>query len=136
MWVEANSGSGGGGGGGETETTLWTNPSPNAYFPQQTVTLSDDYTNYDKIAIYYRVSATDSAESRVIYASNDITDDWFGSSREPFFGGLCVMTSSIYFRYFAKGSDPNKFTFYVSYKAGSVSSSTDYCIPTKITGIN
>ena len=32
-------------------TTLWTNPSPSATFAAQSITLSDDMSNYDEIEI-------------------------------------------------------------------------------------
>lgn len=44
----------GGGSGGMTQTTLWTNPSPGNDFAGQTITLSQNMTDFDYIGIYYR----------------------------------------------------------------------------------
>ena len=59
-----------GGGGSMTETTLWTNSSPSASFAAQTITLSDNISNYDYIRIKYRYNNTTPTDS---YAMTDVT---------------------------------------------------------------
>lgn len=55
---------GGGGGQKYTETSLWTNSSPSSNFAAQTITLSDNMTNYKYLKVTY-INATGSSVSNV-----------------------------------------------------------------------
>lgn len=46
-----------GGGGGNAPTVLWTNTAPSTTFGAQTVTLSDDVSNYDFIGVICAVGS-------------------------------------------------------------------------------
>ena len=76
------------GGGGSAETTLWTNSNPDTAFgANQTITLSDNISNYDYIKIYYRSSTTSSNYTSVIIP----TDAFYSKATEnPVFsiGGI------------------------------------------------
>ena len=62
---------GGGGGATQTETVLWTNPSPTSDFGQTTVTLSDSISNYNYIAVKWKVSTSLSTTSTTIVLVDD-----------------------------------------------------------------
>jgi hypothetical protein len=126
--------------GGETETTLWTNPSPTSSFSGQEVTLSDNYTNYKKIAFYFKYGTSSSyAESVEIYDTEKQIPLWY--NMDDYTGrmsGAMAATSSgtIYSRLIWKNDSNNKFYIRYCYREGSSSMSNGQCIPTKITGIN
>lgn len=145
MWVEANSGSGGGG-GTETETTLWENPSPTSSFSSTTVTLSDVFTNYKKIAFYYKAEIGSTDESRVIYEKAEMLK-WLPKSPSAasvaYGGGLSAFyysgSSQAYIRSiwrYSDDSNENKLRFSATGRIGNSSTYNSYCIPTKVTGIN
>ena len=134
MWVEANSGSGGGG-GGETETTLWTNPRPTNSFNGTIVELSDSYTNYKKIGFYYKDSYSSNNETVTFYNKEEI-DKWYDVGTY-FVGAIAAIGSgSFYARYIRAYTVGTQFQFSSAYKLGATTVSTNYWIPTKITGIN
>lgn len=53
------------------ETELWQNSAPTASFSAQSVTLSDDITNYDYIRVYWRYSTSDTTESSELMSVSD-----------------------------------------------------------------
>ena len=57
-----------------TETTLWTNSAPTASFANQNITLSDNISNYDYIAIEVRFSASYDNRTTYIYKSSELTN--------------------------------------------------------------
>lgn len=136
MWVEANSGSGGGG-GGETETTLWTNPSPTSSFSSQTITLSDNYTNYKKIAFYFNVTTGTQEGCKIEYMKENVDAMDTRISGNRLAGGLCAFSTYLYFRGFSSDSlNLNQISLFNTYRTASTGSQNSYCIPTKVTGIN
>ena len=70
-----------GGGPAESETTLWSNPDTTVDFTDQTVTLSDDYTNYSRIKIVTQLSKSNTDSMSVIYETSEIVT---GSSWSTF----------------------------------------------------
>ena len=59
------------GGGGNTpastETVLWTNNSPTSTFANQTVTLSDNISDYDYLCFEYRSTTGSSAKTSKVF---------------------------------------------------------------------
>lgn len=132
----------GGGGGGQTETTLWTNSAPTSNFNTQDVPLSDDYTNYKSIRIYYRYSTTDSTETYIEY-DKSIIDGWVtkGTTPPAFapLGSIAFMYGGNQFvRPIRRGANgaTNTFYVYIAYRMNTSGNTQSYGIPTKITGIN
>lgn len=75
----------GGGGGSMTETTLWTNPNPTSGFASQNITLSDNISNYDYIAINIRIG--NAAEYWTdIFPASEMTGYTSGSNTRPLLG--------------------------------------------------
>ena len=135
MWVEANSGSGGGG-GGETETTLWENTAESyASFSSTTVTLSDNYDNYEKLRIYYRWQGNSaSTETSITLPTANFKYDV--SQAVVFIGGY--YSGSFYARSIRSESRSykNKLSIGNAYKLNSTATSNGMGVPIKITGIN
>lgn len=120
-------------GGTLKETTLWTNSAPTSAFAGQTVTLSEEITNYDFIRIYFYVSRSITNEYSTLMSISDflvIT----GGANEP----RCMMGNSTpsynYFRMARKDTADNKIYFTTAYNNAN-STSNDQLIPTKICGV-
>ena len=138
MWKKA-SGGGGGGGGTETETTLWTNPSPASSFTATTITLSDNYTNYKKIAFYFKFGSNTSDEAVEIYDTEKQIPLWYNMDNHTGrMSGVMAATDSgtTYYRLIWKTNSNNKFRIRYCYGEASSSTENSPCIPTTITGIN
>ena len=130
----------------ETETDLWTNADPSAAFDVQDITLSQAYTNFNKLRFYFVYRNTLlTPETWVEYDVSDIVDNWRSGSgaagtnilkKEGSFS--LVVNSQNYFRFFTKDADnpTTKFHFWRAYRLSDAASSTAYLIPTKITGVN
>lgn len=70
-------------GGGElSETALWTNSSPSATYPSQTITLSQSYTTFDKLRIYYRI-ATNAEDIYSIDVEKTVWDNVVTGNNKP-----------------------------------------------------
>ena len=126
--------------GNEIEKTLWTNPNPTAAFSAQNVTLSDNYTNYKALRIYYRYSGSDSTEMSVIYKKEDINNWYDGTSSSGIspVGGLTYRyNTNTYTRIVRRTGPAVKNELYIThaYALGTSGTGTSYGIPTKITGI-
>lgn len=136
MWVEANSG--GGGGGTETETTLWTNQSPSSSFSGGTLSLSDNWTNYSKIAFYYKSQTSSSDSNAAIYRTSDMANWSTSYSVSGCSGSLLGNASNrAYARTIFKTANANEIKIdSKAYALGNSAQNADYCVPTKITGIN
>lgn len=116
--------------GGSTETVLWTNGSPTSQFAAQTITLSDDYSNYDYIEVYFRLSTSDDTEYRDIIPK--VTLDKSNSSNTFAIGNAYSNSTR------ARGSYVNGASMYftAAYPLTSTSTTNSYVIPTKIVGIS
>ena len=77
------------GGGKMSETVLWTNPSPTSTFAGQTVTLSDNISNYKYIAIEVRWNNSTATSIKYIYDTAELPNCVGGKTSEypiPYFG--------------------------------------------------
>ena len=125
---------------GSSETTLWTNSSPTSNFNSQSVSLSDDYTNYKKIRFYYRVSTSDDTETYIEY-DKAVIDTWLvqGSTASGYknVGTITFQNGSYtYTRPIRRGSSgDNSFYIYVAYRLNTQANLQTHGIPTKITGL-
>lgn len=77
----------GGSSSGGAETLLWTNPSPTSSQAMSTITLSDNYTNYDLIKVEIRRTTGDPDIKVSTYIStNDFASvGYVGQDRKVFF---------------------------------------------------
>lgn len=125
---------------GETETTLWENPSPTSAFYGGALSLSGNWTNYSKIVFYYKSRINSSDSNAAIYRTSDITNwssNYYASgctgsimAAYDTYGWLRAILANGYL-----GTD----SFYIemfAYSMTSTDTSSNYCILTKITGIN
>lgn len=77
----------GGSSSGGAETLLWTNPSPTASQARTTITLSDNYTNYDLIKVEIRrTTATPDNKVSTYISTNDFANvGYVGQTGKVFF---------------------------------------------------
>ena len=128
-----------------SETVLWTNPDTTANFDAQDVTLSQDYTNFKRIRIYFVPRTTvQTPVMSVDYSVSDIVANWqignssVGSNEYKQRGTLTLMQgSNAYNRYILRGTDGSQTKIYIirAYRHSDASSSSGIAIPTKITGL-
>lgn len=126
----------------DVETVLWTNNSPTSTFSSQTITLSDDISNYSYIRIEGRFSDSDSQ-----YLEVTSTPEYLFTCNTSFSTlacGCCLGGSSGTGASGARveralkviSSSPNEMVFGTAYALGTGnSSSTNKAIPTRIVGI-
>lgn len=123
------------GGGGVTETVLWSNNAPTTAVGQQTVTLSDAFTNYDEIRFYVRKSKTDDSY-KDLYASCPTSFSTSYSTLLFSSLGPIEADSNSYSRHLILDtSSPTSVTISTAYKMNASGSNNDYVIPLKITGV-
>lgn len=124
-------------GGGMTKKLLWTNPSQNAAFDAQTVTLSDSYDNYDYILIEYKldINRLETAETiQSNFGINTTSNSMFmnlGST--TIVGNGSSSTRAV--RRDAYDSTKKNIYFYNVYPLGGSGSWTHLCVPLKVYGI-
>jgi len=63
-----------------TETELWTNPSPSTDFAAQTITLSEDMTNYTYLKFYCKALKTGTKTFSIIIPVEDFVASTTGST--------------------------------------------------------
>lgn len=114
-----------------TETVLWTNNSPTSQFASQTITLSDDYSNYDYIEVYFRCSTSDDTEYREIIPKATLDKS---SSLATFTIGNNANTATRARGIYADTTSSLNITS--AYPLSGSSSANSYVIPTKIVGIS
>ena len=112
-------------------TTLWTNPSPSATFAAQSITLSDDMSNYDEIEIKGKSFYSGTAENLVmtttsasLLAGNSVM---YGTSADSH---SVARVRDIY-RY---GADNKLYVTLCRYTGATTTNNTN-AVPTEITGI-
>lgn len=112
-----------------TETVLWTNDSPTSQFASQTITLSDNVSNYDYLEVYFRCSTSDDTEYRDIIPKATLDKS---SSSNTYAIGNAYSNSTR-----ARGSYVNGTSMYftAAYPLTSTSTNNSYVIPTKVVGI-
>ena len=127
------------GGGKLKETVLWTNPDATVGFSGQTITLdyggvTHDIDNYDYISINWDVNKTTGNNIRIYFTPKDLktsTESTTGNSNIVFCARYS--TNTAYARQlFYKSNTTLKIT--TSYNLGKEGTTTNYAIPTKISG--
>lgn len=117
--------------GGSTETVLWTNNSPTSSFAVQSVTLSDDYTNYDYLEFYFRSTTSDDTEYRDIIPTSVLAKSTSAST--------CTIGNSSSSKIRSRGiyaTSNTSIRISDCYPLNSTSASNTSVIPTKIVGIS
>lgn len=123
-----------GGGGALSETVLWTNPSPTANFASQEVTLSDDMTNYQYVALYWKYNKAGTKDIKMIIP----VDDFIYTSVETaknlpkiFMGSRGTNTFVRDMAYISNTT----VTFSNAVRVNIAGNDSSYCLPTKICGL-
>ena len=123
------------------ETVLWTNANPTSSFATQTITLSDDITNYDIIRIEGRKNTSDDTYLEVYAIPSYLVNCSTSKSSQA---GNCGIASSS-----GSGStgarstrvctstvaNPNKIEFGSDYSMATSTSDNTRTIPTRVVGI-
>lgn len=112
------------------ETTLWTNNSPTSAFAQQSVTLSDDFSNYDYIKINFRNNVGDATASEALISASA-----FAQTNDTF-PNLTIRgrySSTPYVRQVYRAS-ANQITIATAYQMAGTGASNNAAIPTSIVG--
>lgn len=115
-------------GGGPTETVLWTNPNPSQSWSATTITLSDDYTNYNYIGLTYKKKNSDSNILQKVFISTEYATKT---------GMMYAFDSRIYIRSFNL-NDSNKMTIGAGMSTSSSATSADlaaHAIPVQVIGL-
>ena len=123
---------GGGGGAKQTETVLWTNPSPTSDFGQTTVTLSDSISNYDYIAVKWKVSTSLSTTSTTMVPVGDFKSMLNQNGDNALF--IASVNQNGWARTVFYVSDTS-ITISTSYRLNAQGNSGSNAIPTSIIGI-
>ena len=119
-----------------TETVLWTNNSPTSSFANQTVTLSDNISNYDYLCFEYRSTTGSSAKSGKVYVkTTDFTNAGSGANTCQL-GTYARNSSDVGYTRVATYASDTTITFSHSIRAGSSGQDDTSAIPTKISGIS
>lgn len=122
------------------ETVLWTNPAPTSSFASQTVTLSDDISNYTYLKVEYKIQNT-SASS--IFALFDVEEFKVVAQSAPTTGFLGILgactgawaNASFYKRVLAYQTETSIYFANASTISNVATATSDYLIPTQIIGI-
>ena len=114
---------------GFDETTLWTNSSPTSSMSATTITLSQNYTNFDYIKVYAKAKNNENVINTTIFDTSEVTDHavYFGSKGSSN-GRVRFMTAS-------SGTSLSVSSSYIITSSQSSSTESAYSIPTKITGL-
>lgn len=129
----------GGGGGRYKETSLWTNQSPSSNFSAQTITLSDNLSNYKYVAIRYKYSpsTSDTDYSTDILSVDDFKKCIYNPSAAHNSFALLVqaVNNNLYARTVFYDTDTSiQFTNYT--QIGGTGSGVGNTIPLEILGLN
>ena len=120
------------GGGKYTETSLWTNPSSGTLFGGQTVTLSDNISNYKYLKVRYKNNTTvDQVGIIIVDIANFISQSPAPNNYN--FPGMLTSNLS-YARSFVYAS-ANKIQFGTCYRITNGTANNSYSIPLEILGI-
>ena len=114
---------------GFDEATLWTNSSPTSSMSATTITLSQNYTNFDYIKVYAKAKNNENVINTTIFDTSEVTDHvvYFGSKGSSN-GRVRYMTAS-------SGTSLSVSSSYIITSSQSSSTESAYSIPTKITGL-
>lgn len=122
------------GGGTLKETVLWTNLAPTSSFDAQTVTLSQSIEDFQYVAVYNRVSTSNTSESYVMCTVDEFKN--FTSTGTHTQMALGVRLNGD--RSFARTvyySNTTQIRFGTAYEMMATSGNNAYVIPTKIVGL-
>lgn len=120
--------------GGFAETTLWTNSSPTSNFAEQSVSLSQSFTNFDYIKIDYRVSTSTSTSGAILVSKEMLQQATGNNVVKP---SLCCNSGGTGYARSVNYSSNTSLTIAKAYKFSSTSAgtSTSVAIPTSIVGL-
>lgn len=123
---------------GKTETTLWTNSSPTSSFAEQTITLSQAFTNFDLIKIEYQASVSKTTKGYVYVDKTTLQQSLWSDASKPLVSisgrNNSASGSTQYVRRIVYVST-TQLTITTAYQINANNSATNSAIPTKITGI-
>lgn len=125
---------GGGGGATYTETVLWQNPSPSSDFNGQTVTLSDNISNYEYLAIAFTGVKSSTTVVRAVVSVEDLGKMNI-TSNTPDIRINGTASANGYSRYVIKASDTT-ITFGAAYATNTQALDNSRAIPIQIVGIS
>lgn len=130
-----------GGGGKYREYILWQNPSPTSSFSSQTITLSDDMNNYDFIGITFNLDTTTTDRPLTFYYPIPAFLSWKGNNAageysRAYMGNINRAQTTSYHRG-VRCASSTQITFANGWHegSGSVTSSSNDCIPIQVVGI-
>ena len=126
------------GGGTLKETTLWTNPSPSSAFAAQTVTLSQDFTTFDYVRIYWMQGSANTTDVFYIDIPSDVMVESFIQSGNPKpFISLCAWRDDTNYSMARRVfySSNTKIQFTTAILMNGTGTNNALIIPTKISGI-
>lgn len=115
--------------GGETATLLWENSSPTASYSGAAETLSDAYTNFEKLRIVYRLTTSNSEEQTVDFTIQTDGNPGFR------YGTCCTNSSGNPFARNARLTNSTTITFSACRQNGGTTTSNTMLIPVAIYGI-
>ena len=120
------------------ETELWTNSSPTSSFAEQTITLSQAFTNFDLIKIEYQASVSKTTKGNVYVDKTTLQQSLWSDASKPLVSisgrNNNASGSTQYVRRIVYVST-TQLTITAAYQINSNNSATNSAIPTKITGI-
>ena len=116
------------------ETTLWENSSPTSSMTTQTITLSDDITNYDYLKVEYRQTTSTDTRSILVFTVNDFITNGIYTAVGPKFT-LGIRGSSVNHARPICYSTNTAIYIMNCYAIGATNSASGSCIPLKIVGI-
>ena len=124
----------GSGGSSPVETTLWENSSPTSSMTAQTITLSDDITNYDYLKVEYRQTTSVDTRSTLVFTVNDFIINGVYTEVSPKFTLGLRGSSANQARPICYATNT---TIYLQncYAIGATNSASVSCIPLKISGV-
>lgn len=119
-----------GSGSGLKEVVLWTNPSPTADQSATAVTLSQNYTDFDYVGIYFKLSKSETAE--YMYA---VSKELFGQPSSTVTSAAGSYSGSYQYVRNVTGTAPTTASIGNAWQVGGTAQSAGQSIITKITGL-
>ena len=117
-----------------SETLLWENPSPNATFAAQSVTLSDSISNYDYIRFYFKSGASTTNIRSNIYSVADVKASISSGARNQVCSTACSNSGNVSARTITYESD-TQLAFSAAWSLGGAVSYNQTTIPHSIYGL-
>ena len=121
---------------GVTKTLLWTNPSPTANFNSQIITISENYSKYDYIAIIYK-KLTTSTNTHVSINDASVLSEYMSGYATYIFGSYYASCMYEYGRqiYHAMNEEITKLHISGSYVSNYNMSDDSTIIPIALYGL-